>query len=306
MTDIEIKEAVPILIRSLKDPNGRVREAAVYILAYLNKESDQVIPALTQVFQDSQPYVRKAVVYAIGKIGRESDQIVAVLIQAFQNPHPDIRRAAVCVLGKVGRKSEQVVPVLIEALQDLDPHVRYMALRTLKNVGEKARNATSALLQYLKSSYDRREREAAAQALEKIDHTALRKEWLLLYSHIFPENFIGAFVNVFFGIVWGWLWVNSGVALFALVTGFRKMTWAALSLILVFTLFFMPWTDFPYAYDLMCWVPEFGNLAILWGVCFGLNCLLAFRARIVAACKRLFHCLARTKACQTPPQPSGR
>jgi HEAT repeat protein len=269
------KAAAPALIQSLQDSNADARKVVAGNLNITGTEAKGVVSSLIQALQDPNWWVREAVVYALAYINREPKQVIPVLIQNFQDSHPYVAKAIVYTLGKMGRESEQTIPVLIQSLQCSDSDARYMALRLLGNWGEKARDAVPALIRCLKYSYD--ERKAAVKALEKIDHNALRKEWLISYSllpHVFAEGSIEAFVGVFFGIAWGWLFLSLTFAAFSFLTASRKIPCISVLLIVIFTFFSISWSRFAEAYELIRWVSEFRNLAILWGICVVLNCIV--------------------------------
>jgi hypothetical protein len=61
--------AVPVLIRSLRDPDVKVATRAGWILGILGVESNQCVPALNDALKDDRPDVRKKAIEALQRFG---------------------------------------------------------------------------------------------------------------------------------------------------------------------------------------------------------------------------------------------
>jgi HEAT repeat protein len=99
----------------------------------------------------------------------------AELIADLKSTEVRERIIAVRTLPLRTADAAQVVPALIEALKDRDGDVRVSAAIGLGSFGEQARDAIPALQAAQKNGRDARVREAAGNALKKIDPTAAAK-----------------------------------------------------------------------------------------------------------------------------------
>jgi HEAT repeat protein len=94
----------------------------------------------------------------------------AELIADLKSSQERERLIAVRLLPQRTKDAAQVVPALIEALGDNESDIRWSAAIGLGSFGEQARDAIPAL-QTAQRDRDRRVREAAGNALSRIDPT---------------------------------------------------------------------------------------------------------------------------------------
>ncbi|NES22333.1 MAG: hypothetical protein F6K41_26280 [Symploca sp. SIO3E6] len=187
-------EAIPELIKSLKDSSSYVRERAADALGEIG--SDATVPALINTLEDSDSDVRWSAADSLGKIGSNaaiavliqalehsdsrvrrnaadslrkisSDAAIAALIQALEHSDSRVRRNAANSLGEIG--SDTAVPELIQALEDSDSDVRRNAADSLGEIGSDI--AIAALIQALEDS-NSKVRWRVAEALVKIGSDA--------------------------------------------------------------------------------------------------------------------------------------
>jgi HEAT repeat protein len=93
---------------------------------------------------------------------------VADWVHALRAPDSRLRKRAVEALGSVGTADPAAMPALVEALRDREAKVRQAAVLCLLRLGPAAADAVPALDEVAKKDRDRRVRDYAASALEKI------------------------------------------------------------------------------------------------------------------------------------------
>lgn len=140
---------IAALVRSLDDPDPRVRFAAAQRLRRIGLDAEEALSDLRRAAEDTEDSVRGAASYAIRTIeAKASDFRTKVLPGALEDlahPDPDVRRGAAEVLGRFGPRSAPAVPALIHGLDDRDASVRLASAHALGLIGTAARDALPAL-----------------------------------------------------------------------------------------------------------------------------------------------------------------
>ncbi len=181
------RAAIPIIARTLSDPNEYARSRAAGDLGEIGPDAAEAVPALIRALDDSSQSVMNGSATALGKIGPAAKDAVPVLVrcvdplvarlakirakrQAVPSPvqSPDrkplggaSREFVTEALGKIGAPG---VPELIRGLKDRDDYVRSIAAESLGRIGPDAREAVPA---HAEMANDRL-RALAAQALWRI------------------------------------------------------------------------------------------------------------------------------------------
>ncbi|MGA1791399.1 MAG: HEAT repeat domain-containing protein [bacterium] len=150
------KDAVPYLLRLLKDRDDEVRMFSATILGEV--QDPAAVDALIEVLKDPDENLRHACAESLGKIGdaRAVDTLIECLDQDFWIQYPAIialgnigdlsatehlikllddemlREAVIEALGKIGDTS--VIPVLAETLSSNDPSIRNNTIASLVNI----------------------------------------------------------------------------------------------------------------------------------------------------------------------------
>jgi len=93
--------AVPVLRRSLKDPNLNFRAAAIESLGKIGPEAKAAVPDLIAALNGKSKLVRLAAVNALGFIGPDAQSAVPALKQLSKDSDKDIREAAAVSLEKI-------------------------------------------------------------------------------------------------------------------------------------------------------------------------------------------------------------
>jgi HEAT repeat protein len=167
------EEPRALVLEAAKDPDARVRAAALQALA--NPRRPQVSPDLLPVFmaaaRDRDAGVRGTALKALAELlrGRESEQLRAVLLPVFLAALKDregwVRAQAIESVGLFGPAARAAVPDLIAMLKGLDPHRRALALRALVSVGKDDADAAAALIGIFGDASDDWSRIQAADLL---------------------------------------------------------------------------------------------------------------------------------------------
>lgn len=88
----------------------------------------EAVPALLKALRDDDAQVRWRAEFALGRTGAEG---VPKLIDALRGPD---RWAAAYVLGPLGRHARPALPALLEAARDPDPFVRVWAVNAIREI----------------------------------------------------------------------------------------------------------------------------------------------------------------------------
>ncbi len=161
---VPARERADPLIAALKDPDARVRRAAVAGLALFRGDAP-VREALLAAAQDGDHEVRLTVITALS--GAADDRVVDLFLAALKDGRPDIRQAAARSLGAT-RAARALAP-LEAALSDPDAGVRATVARALAESAGRA--AVPALVAALRDA-DANVRREAASALADIGDPA--------------------------------------------------------------------------------------------------------------------------------------
>jgi HEAT repeat protein len=121
-------EALPEMIRLLKDTDRGLRVNCTYILGELGALDATVVPALVATFKEKDADVQKAAISSLVKI--KNDAAMLGLIEAYRSKDNGVRSEAAKALSRLDRSA---IPILTKALDDADPAVAKLAASILKN-----------------------------------------------------------------------------------------------------------------------------------------------------------------------------
>lgn len=155
-----IDDALPVLRRSLSDPDPCARRIAAELLARV--ENVGLATALRAELASAGAETREAAVLALGYAPRKSNE--QALLIAATDRDVRVRRVAGWALGRTGDRA--AVSPLSTLLRDDDPIVRVNAALALGSLATK--EAVPALTNALAGDRDARVRRAAAAALGRI------------------------------------------------------------------------------------------------------------------------------------------
>jgi HEAT repeat protein len=158
------REAVPGLVKQLKDADPSVRARAADELGQVGPEGKDAVPALTAALDDRDGFVRVRAAEALADVGGDAGAAATALGKALADKDAKVRRAAAVALWRMGPGAKAAVPALGKGLADEDARVRRDAAATLWRVGPAAKAAVPALVEALKDA-DGEVRWGAAGAL---------------------------------------------------------------------------------------------------------------------------------------------
>ena len=101
---LDAATVTPLLIQSLKDPDGAVRAVAATYLGIIAGAADQAVPALIVAVGDENPEVRREAVTALGAFGGAASGALPALRRAASDRNEDVAREAGRAILKVQQK----------------------------------------------------------------------------------------------------------------------------------------------------------------------------------------------------------
>ena len=149
----DAKDAVPLLLRALKNDNERVRLRAAETLGKIGANPAEVVPALCEVYSTIQWSGQERVIEAIGKFGSCDEKVLAVLSKGLQDESSRVREQAGIALGKVGLDCPKATELLRAALRNPDMRVRDAVIESLSK-HPKAEVAAPLLVELLTQEDD--------------------------------------------------------------------------------------------------------------------------------------------------------
>ncbi len=140
-------EAMPALIAATRDPDERVRLAAIKALHPLDPKVEGA-PAFIAAARDPDERVRLAAVEALSSLAAIKvfhTAVVPALTGALGDTSAKVHACAAQALGWFDELAAPAVPALIPALEDQDQDVRLNTVVALGKIGPAAREAIPAL-----------------------------------------------------------------------------------------------------------------------------------------------------------------
>ena len=180
--DVGDDEVLPTLIKSLKDPYGHARKAALVSIGRL--EAVDALPAIIALLCDEYEDVEEAAVLAIELIGRRSPaMVVKLLTESLRSPDARMRTNVVTIIGSVG--GTEAVPALKYMVKDEKSEVRKAAVASLGEIG--VPSVVDSLATAL-SDEDKGVKLSAVNALGKVDDP--RSEQLLALTSMDEDMWV--------------------------------------------------------------------------------------------------------------------
>ncbi len=142
-------DAVPELVRCLREGGPRVRKYAVFALGEIRSNAPEVLSVLAGACRDPDVYVRINAVEAIG-LKTPTAEVVQAATDALADREDEVRFNAALALARLGKGAAAAVPALRDALCDGNRYVVGYALEALDRIGTP--EAMAALIPFLKVS----------------------------------------------------------------------------------------------------------------------------------------------------------
>jgi len=99
------KSAVPVLLRSLEDPDPDVGVMAAQSLGWIAREPSVAVPALAAQVNAGNATLRRVCVEALGRFGSRAESAVPVLLKALDDADANVQHEAAYALGRVKPKT---------------------------------------------------------------------------------------------------------------------------------------------------------------------------------------------------------
>ena len=143
------KEAVPALVKALKDPDVQMRRNSALVLitlagAYEEEQPRpgkvdirEAVPALINAMEDSDGVVRSWAAQALGEVGPDAKDAVPALLKLITDREEGCRNCSCIALAGIGPAARDALPALRKALKDPSKDVRQFAKRAVEQIEKK-------------------------------------------------------------------------------------------------------------------------------------------------------------------------
>jgi HEAT repeat protein len=140
------REAAPIVMKALKDPDNEVRKVAAETLGKIGPKARMVVPELRSMLQDKKAPMRADLALALWRVGKEGDCPSSSRGQSPFLPDAPSRESS----AGTEELRKEALDALIEVLRRGIPQERGPAAEALREIGPDARRAIPALIAALK------------------------------------------------------------------------------------------------------------------------------------------------------------
>ncbi len=107
---IDIKEALPALLKATEDPDADVRAWAAHAIAEIGPGAKEAIPALIKLLQGQSEGGRNTSCMALGAIGPEAKDALPALRKALDDPSKDVRQFAQAAIKRIELAAGEKIP----------------------------------------------------------------------------------------------------------------------------------------------------------------------------------------------------
>jgi hypothetical protein len=160
------KDAVPDLIRALKDKEPDVRAGAALALGKIG--DSEAVSEIAALLQDKMGNVKIDAARALALFKTDAAPALPQLLKVLKQDKEPARAAVIDVIREIGPVARGAVPVLIEFVQGKDAVLARAALGALASIGPDAKEAVPAITEATKNK-DPVTAGSAGFALWKID-----------------------------------------------------------------------------------------------------------------------------------------
>jgi HEAT repeat protein len=167
-----IKDALPNLVRALKNPDVQTRRSAAFVLEAAGNDAAPYISDLAGGLKDRDRFVRWTLIRALGRLApQEPRVVVAALIPAVQDPDIDVRLAVMKSLENYKKEAADAGPAIARLLPRADTIIQLAGLKTIQAIGS-VDDATLATVAGLLQSPEVNVRVSAAETLGRAGKSA--------------------------------------------------------------------------------------------------------------------------------------
>ncbi len=171
--------AIPALIKTLDDPDLKVRRVTIRSLGSFTSKAQTAVPKLTELLGQREwsgsaamtlvsiigtnrsiPLITKALtnedkrvrvtlIQILGSFQSESREAIPALLPFTRDEDENLRNPAIQALIKIGAESEVMIPLLVDELADTASMIRGDVLSALAAFGAEAKAAVPVLLEQI-------------------------------------------------------------------------------------------------------------------------------------------------------------
>jgi HEAT repeat protein len=140
----EVEDAIPLkldaILKDLRDPDYRVRLAAVDLLETLREQAEPAIPDLVKSLRDRDKFVRWGTARTLGKLAPRQAKIVVPGLMALLNDRedPSVRIMAADALRRYGPAAKDAVRLLARVINRGDKDYVLAVLQAIQGIGTDA------------------------------------------------------------------------------------------------------------------------------------------------------------------------
>ena len=134
--------AVPSLIRASADENYVVRALSLRALSKIEPRPDEALPVLIKALKDPYTEVRHE---AMDALVRFKDKAVPRVTELLASEDVDLRKTGCLVLGHIGQAAISAIPLLRERANDSDLNVRAIATYAVLAIERDAKSSVDLL-----------------------------------------------------------------------------------------------------------------------------------------------------------------
>lgn len=123
-----------IIVLLHNEDDSEIRWTAARTLGKIGRAAKEATPMLVEAMKDPEPLVREHAAEALGDIGPDAKEAIPELVKALKDPDARVRRDAVRSLGQMGPAAKSAIESIRPLLQDKEDRVRKAACASLQQI----------------------------------------------------------------------------------------------------------------------------------------------------------------------------
>lgn len=176
------EEAIPSLLKALKDPSKNVRHWCVEALGYAGQSSPSCFMPLLRATEDKDRDVSRKAQDRLLKMTLPLEVLFPLLLDTLKDPNPKIRYLIAKLIYRYRntKHCQEMLPQFMNSIKDSDRNVRDYILATSKAMGPRAEAAIPVLVQSLR---DPKSKNTISSLLSVLDNVGQNSP--LIYEPLF-------------------------------------------------------------------------------------------------------------------------
>jgi len=165
----EAKAAIDDRVEALASSEAQLRAAALVGLGGIGLPSKEVLPRILDRVEDKDERVRLAALRTAVMIANDANSVQRAVEGRLKDDNIWVRLFAAEAHAHINRKVDEAMEILLKAVGDPAADVRVTAVNILGEIGPAAKHATAKLTALKKNDTSEQVRQAATEALKKIE-----------------------------------------------------------------------------------------------------------------------------------------